>query len=82
MTAREVRVVETTPRSGFRRELAALYCGVSPRHFDDLVKAGLLPRARRLEGIKIWLTVDLDAALQGLPFDGETTATANEWDNP
>ena len=55
-----------------RRERAALYCDVSPRKFDELVKAGTLPRARMLDSVKVWCRIDLDAALNALPVDGET----------
>jgi predicted DNA-binding transcriptional regulator AlpA len=73
--------VEATPRGALRRELAAVYCGVSLRHFDELVRAGELPKPRRLgASVKLWLTSDLDAALEGLPSDGESDLAANEWD--
>lgn len=54
-----------------RRERAALYCDLSPRAFDALVKAGALPRARVLGNVKAWCRVDLDAALNALPYEGE-----------
>ena len=46
-----------------------------------MVAAGLLPRPRVLDGLKVWDRLDLDAAIDALPFAGETTPT-NPWDTP
>lgn len=45
-----------------RRELAALYLGMSPSTFDAAVKDGLLPRAVPVVGtVKAWHRGDLEA---------------------
>lgn len=49
--------------TGLRRVQAALHCGVSPWMFDKLVKEGLVPPARQLGGVKVWLRQELDDAL-------------------
>lgn len=68
-----------TAPTGLRREYAALHCGVSPGHFDKMVKDGILPRARGIGGVKIWLREELDVALTDLPVCGdEAFASTNE----
>ena len=68
-----------TAPTALRREYAALHCGVSPGHFDKMVKDGILPRARGIGGVKIWLREELDVALSDLPVcDDEASASTNE----
>ncbi|MFN4159378.1 MAG: helix-turn-helix transcriptional regulator [Gemmobacter sp.] len=55
-----------TPPTGLRRMDAARHCGVSPGHFDAMVKAGVLPAPRSLGTVKLWLRQELDDALFGL----------------
>lgn len=60
---RAARAVQ--PR-GLRREMAALYVGVSPSKFDAWVSEGLMPQARRIGGVALWDREALDAALDDL----------------
>lgn len=54
-----------------RREQAAGYMGISPGHFDRLVKEKLLPPPKKLgENIRAWDALDLDVAVDHLPYDG------------
>lgn len=73
----------TTPaekydRLGLSRELAATFIGVSANTFDALVKAGTMPKARRVGARKIWDRREIEAAFAALPSEGE--AAANPWD--
>ena len=65
--------------SGLKRSRAAAHCGVSPGHFDRMVKEGVLPPARDLSGVKIWLRQELDEALYAL--NGPETEGVNSCDS-
>ncbi|MGH1571755.1 XRE family transcriptional regulator [Methylobacterium sp. P31] len=66
-----------SPRRGLRREEAALYVGVGPTKFDEMVRDGRMPRPKRIDGCVVWDLRRLDAAWDALDGgDGET----NEWD--
>lgn len=60
-----------TAPTALRREYAALHCGVSPAHFDKMVKDGILPQPRSIGGVKVWLREELDVALSNLPLFGD-----------
>jgi excisionase family DNA binding protein len=66
----------TIPRRGLSREEAAVYVGVSPSFFDDLVADGRLPKAAPIGSRKIWDLKKLDRAADTL-FDVDGR---NEWD--
>jgi predicted DNA-binding transcriptional regulator AlpA len=51
---------------------AAHYLGISATFFLDLVEKRELPRARRLGRRRLWDVLDLDAAADALPYDGDT----------
>ena len=55
-----------THPTGMRRTDAAVHCGVSPGHFDKLVREGVMPSPRHLSGIDVWLRQELDDALFAL----------------
>ena len=61
------------------RETAAELLGVSPNHFDKLVKGGKLPEARALDGRILWDSSELRAAWRAMPRRGQQSA-GNEWD--
>lgn len=64
-----------------RRERAAVYLDVSPTKFDQLVKEGVVPSPKRLQGMKVWDRSDLDAFADHLPY-AEAAATADtSWDD-
>lgn len=79
MTAasRELRVM-TQPRRGLRRVEAALYIGISPTKFDEMVKDGRMPRPKRLDSCAVWDQRGLDMAFEALPEEGDDGA--NPWD--
>lgn len=61
-----------------RRELAALYLGMSPSTFDVEVKAGRMPAPLPLAGsLKAWHRLDLEAWAEERRAAG---ALSNPWD--
>lgn len=68
--------VEAIPRRGLRREAAAMYVGVSPSKFDEMVEDHRLPRPWRFDGCVVWDIKKLDAALDSLDDEGGRS----EWD--
>ncbi|WP_198672381.1 helix-turn-helix transcriptional regulator [Pseudogemmobacter bohemicus] len=65
-----------TPPGSLRREDAARYCGCSPAHFDKLVREGIMPEARNLGGVKVWLREELEQAMYALPVFGRAPGDA------
>lgn len=57
--------IPVTAPTGLRRVDAARHCGVSPGHFDKLVRECVMPPARDLFGVKVWLRQELDGVLFG-----------------
>lgn len=51
---------------GLRRTSAAVYVGVSPTKFDEMVKDGRMPGPFRVDNCVIWDVRDLDAAIDTL----------------
>lgn len=68
----------TQPRRGLRRAEAAVYVGISPTKFDELVKTGMLPQPKRIDRIVLWDKLKLDDAFDDLP--GDTDESENPWD--
>jgi len=65
MTIDRRRLSPTEP-TGLKRQDAAAHCGVSPGHFDRMVREGILPAPRPLGGVNLWLRQELDQALYAL----------------
>jgi predicted DNA-binding transcriptional regulator AlpA len=42
------------PRRGLSREEAAMYIGISPSKFDELVGDGRMPAPVKIDGRKVW----------------------------
>jgi hypothetical protein len=74
--ARDTRA-NTQPRRGLRRVEAAIYVGVSPTKFDELVGDGRMPRPIAIDGVTVWDLVQLDQAFEALAGSGEKV---NPWD--
>lgn len=72
----QVRVLVATPRRGLSRVEAAAYVGISPTKFDQLVTDGRLPKAKQIDGRKVWDVRELDPA-----FD-ELGSIDGSWDDP
>lgn len=75
--ARDIRS-QTQPRRGLRRAEAAVYVGISPTKFDEMVDAGLLPQPKRIDRIVVWDVRKLDDAFDALP--GGDSDVQNPWD--
>ena len=65
---------------GLNRAEAAAAIGVSAPTFDELVKAGHMPKPRLAKSRKIWDVDELRAAFKSLPQSGEPTGV-NTWDD-
>lgn len=69
MTAR--RATSALPiRRGLGREDAAVYVGVSPSKFAQLVADGRAPQPRCIDARRVWDVDELDAWFKSLPRDG------------
>lgn len=76
MARASVSLSPLTPR-GLCREDAARYLSIGATLFDRMVQDGRMPRAKRLDGRKVWDVRALDRAFEDLPADGENV---NPWD--
>ena len=66
------------PPRGLSRVEAAAYIGVSPSLFDEMVKDGRMPGAKRINGRVVWDRQKVDSFFAALPDDGD--AEANPFD--
>lgn len=64
------------PRRGLRRAEAAIYIGVSPSKFDQLVADKRMPPCFKVDGCRIWDIRALDRAFDTLSGADED---AEEW---
>jgi len=69
------------PRRGLSREEAAMYIGISPSKFDQLIADGRMPGPRRIDGRKVWDLRELDLSFDDLPRDDSGAALGNSWDD-
>ena len=63
------------PRRGLSRQEAALYIGVSPSLFDELVKSGEMPKPVRIKRRTVWDRHQLDEYFEAL-----SALEDNPWD--
>ena len=64
---------------GLNRKEAAHYIGISVTLFDQIVEAGMMPQARKIQGRKVWDIEELNKAFDELPHaneNGEYTPVA------
>jgi predicted DNA-binding transcriptional regulator AlpA len=61
-----IHALPPTSRRGFDRKEAASYVGVSPTHFDKLIRNGTMPQPYQLLGRKVWDRSALDRVLDAL----------------
>jgi hypothetical protein len=66
------------PRRGLSREESAIYLGISPGKFAELVADGRMPGPTRIDTRKVWDVRLLDLAFDALP--SETHHASNSWD--
>jgi len=69
------------PRRGLSRIEAAMYVGISPSKFDQMVSDGRMPGAKRIDGRKVWDVRELDLCFDDLPHDYAGASLANSWDD-
>jgi excisionase family DNA binding protein len=77
---RALSEIRPVPRRGLSRNEAAMYVGISPAKFDQLVADGRMPAARRIDGRKVWDKCELDSSFEDLPHDNGAPA-GNSWDD-
>ncbi len=69
------------PRRGLSRVEAAIYVGISPCKFDQLIADGRMPGPRRIDGRKVWDLRELDLCFDDLPRDDSGAALGSSWDD-
>lgn len=52
---------------GLSRVMAAIYVGISPSKFDEMVRDGRMPVPKRVDGRRVWDRRRLDEAFEALP---------------
>jgi hypothetical protein len=67
------------PRRGLSRDEAAMYIGVSPRKFDELVHDGRMPGPKRIDRRLIWDRYAIDLAFDAL--ESYSPEPSNTWDD-
>ena len=75
LTSNRARRIE--PR-GLRKPDSADYVGVSESQFDTWIDKGLMPKGKKIGGVKLWDRAALDRALDAL-FDTDPTDAI--WDH-
>ena len=69
------------PRRGLSRAEAAMFLGISPSKFDELVKDGRMPRPRVIDCRKVWDVYELDMAFDELPREDDPSTAGSSWDD-
>ena len=72
--------VRPVPRRGLSRDEAAMYIGVSPCKFDEMIRDHRMPAPKRIDGRKVWDVRDLDLAFDALPYE-DGSAGKTTWDD-
>ena len=82
MTARQ-RSPSALPLSlaprGLSRVQSAEYVGVGVSKFDEMVQDGRMPKAKGIDGRRVWDRLELDEAFSALEQEG-APAKRNPWD--
>jgi hypothetical protein len=73
--------VRPVPRRGLSRLEGAMYLGISPTKFDELVKDGRMPRPRIIDCRKVWDVHELDMAFDELPREDSPSIAGSSWDD-
>lgn len=66
-------------RRGLGRDEAAVYVGVSPTYFDQLVAWKIMPQPKELGTRLVWDVDELDLAFRSLPSKGEAPIAVDSW---
>jgi hypothetical protein len=78
--SRRDQLIATTPRRGLCREEAAIYVGVSPTLFDEMVADSRMPQPKIINARKVWDLKRLDLAFDALPDRNGRAETGSRWD--
>lgn len=74
--------ISTLPPSlaprGLSRVQAAEYIGVGATKFDEMVTDGRMPRAKPIDGRKVWDRMQIDAAFSALD-GGDIAEPTKQW---
>jgi predicted DNA-binding transcriptional regulator AlpA len=76
MSLRNLSDIRPMPRRGLSRNEAAMYVGIGPTKFEEMVRDGRMPKPFRIDGRVIWDIHDIDSAINSL----KETSAANLWD--
>ena len=76
--AKPQRSMAAQPRRGLRRGDAAAYVGVSPSKFDQMVIAGRMPKAIKMDACAVWDMRQLDQAFDELIDQPDTSEVADQ----
>ena len=68
-----------TPR-GLSRTEAAMYIGVCPSKFDQLVKDGRMPKPIKIDGRVVWDIKELDDAFENLKDEPSNNPWDEKWE--
>ena len=77
MTSRALSNIRPVPRRGLSREEAAMYIGISPTKFDELVADRRMPGSMKIDGRNVWDIRRLDLAFDVL---SEENRARNTWE--
>jgi predicted DNA-binding transcriptional regulator AlpA len=80
LMSRQVALPPTLAPRLISREAASAYVNVSPTTFDEMVKAGKMPRPKLLTGRrKAWDVRGLDIYIDNLPTAGAVEINDDTW---
>lgn len=79
-TAGLIHALQPSARRAYDRKESASYVGVSPTHFDKLVRHGVIPVSIDLLGKKVWSRPALDRALDLLSGRAATDSIDDDLD--
>lgn len=71
--------LNTTPR-GLSKNNAAAYVGCGPTKFEEMVKAGIMPKPRLIGVKRVWDTIELNERFEDLPRAKTPNDEKNDWD--
>lgn len=63
--------IRPVPRRGLSRVEAAMYIGISPTKFDEVVADGRMPKPIIIDKRRIWDCRELDMAFDALPREND-----------
>jgi hypothetical protein len=72
--------IRPVPRRGLSRVEAAIYLGILPGKFDQLVDDGRMPAPRRIDRRKVWDRYEIDVAFDALPSENPNSQ-GSTWDD-